>query len=206
MNMRTLISTTISLSVLSVSLLSIDSFAQGHPPGGKRGPAHGERMTIQERLDTDGDGILGLEEFSTSTAGKASRHFDRKDADSDGVLSLEEFSTSGRHGRHPSPDSLDTDALELCMKEILGYELPERPESETAFGAADTDADGWVNVDEFLAANDLRTEERFAEIDEDGDWALTDAELGAYGEEKRERRDAHRTCVAEQMDEDDILN
>ena len=45
------------------------------------------------------------------------------------------------------------------MEEILGYELPDRPDSAAAFDEVDTDDNGSVDWDEFLAAGELLAEE-----------------------------------------------
>ena len=163
-------------------------------------------MTLLERLDSDADGVLSLDEFSERNADKAQRHFNKKDADGDAVLSMDEFSATGNHRRRPNLDSLDTDTLDLCVQEILGYGLPQRPDSETVFAAADANSDGSVDLDEFLLAGDVRAQERFAEIDSDADAQLTSDEIDAHQADRHEERDAHRTCVGEQLDEDNLLS
>lgn len=196
---NTLITTAVSLCLIGTTLVSMDSFARG-------GAEQSSRMTLLERLDNNGDGVLTLDEFSVINADKAERGFNRKDADDDGQLSLEEFSTSGHRGRHQETDSLDLNALTTCMEDILGYDLPTRPDSETAFAEADTDADDSVDLDEFVSAGELRAEERFAVLDADEDGQVTAEEVEAAQADKQERRDARRTCVAEQVAEQDVLN
>ena len=207
---KTLITTAVSLTLMGATLVSMDSIARGPGgPGGhaaRGGPPQAERLTLLERLDVDGDGVLSLEELSAGSSDKAERHFDRTDGDGDGLLSLEEFTAAGPRGHHPGIDELDPAAVEVCIEEILGYELPERPNSEAAFTMADTNLDASVDLDEFLAAGVLRAAERFAEIDADGDSAITSEEMEAFRVEQEKRRDAHHTCVTEQLDASDILN
>lgn len=198
---KTLLATAVSLSLLGGTLVSTDGFARGGKGGGP-----GERMTLLERLDSNGDGVLTIDEFSASNAAKAERTFNHKDSDGDGLLSLEEFSATGGRRGPGHLDDLDEDALALCMEEILGYALPERPDSATAFDAADSNADGSVDLDEFVAAGDLRAEERFAELDGDSDGEITSEEMDAFQTVQQERREAHKTCVAEQLDAADVLN
>ena len=170
---KRLIATAVSLSLLGATLVSIDSFARGGRGGGTDQP-QGARVTLLERLDNNGDGVLTLDEFIVRNAEKTERRFNYSDIDNDEVLSLEEFSTARARRRHlKNPDGLDMDALIQCMEEALGYELPGHPDSDTAFATADTNADGSVDLSEFQVAGELRAEERFGEIDSDGDDQLT---------------------------------
>jgi Ca2+-binding EF-hand superfamily protein len=202
---KRLITTAVCLTLVGTTLVSIDSFARGGRGGG-HGQSHGVRMTLLERLDSNADGVLTLDEFSARSAERAERRFNKKDTDGDGLLSLEEFSVTGPRRHHRNLDDLDTDALILCVEEALGYELPERPDSEAAFTASDTNADKSVDLEEFLAAGDLRAEARFAEIDSDSDGEVTSDEIEAYQAVLQERHDAKRSCVAEQLDLEDMLN
>jgi Ca2+-binding EF-hand superfamily protein len=202
----------VSLSLLAAPLISVDAFAHGGK-GGKRPNRQPPvvRMSLLKRLDTNGDGILTLDEFSSRNAKRAKRLFKRLDQNGDSALSLDEFSVAGGpggdHGGPGGPgDDLDQNALELCMEEILGYELPQPPTAEEAFAAADTNEDDSVDLEEFLAADDARAAERFAEIDGDSDGGITKEEIKAYRATEKERHKAHRTCVAEQLDVEELLN
>ena len=199
------LTTTASLALIGATLINVEAFARGGEDG-RRGHSDPVRMTLLERLDSDADGVLSMDEFSDRNADNAQRHFDKKDVDGDARLSLEEFSATGNHRRRPNLDGLNTDTLDMCVQEVLGYELPERPDSETAFAAADENSDGSVDLEELLLAGDLRAEERFADIDSDGDAQLTSDEIDAYQTDRHEQRDAHHTCVAEQLDEDNLLS
>lgn len=199
------LTTTASLALIGATLINVEAFARGGDDG-RHGHSDPVRMTLLERLDSDADGVLSPDEFSDRNADKAQRHFNKKDTDGDALLSLEEFSAMGNHRRRPNLHGLNAEALDLCVEEVLGYELPERPDSETAFSAADANSDGSIDLDEFLGAGSQRAEERFADIDSDADAQLTSDEIDAYQEDRHEQRDAHRTCVAEQLDEDNLLN
>ena len=195
------LTTAACLTLVSATLISTDGFARGGEDG-----RHDERKTLLERLDGNADGVLSQAEFSDHKTESTIRHFNKKDGDSDGLLSLEEFAASGKHRRHQKLEELDSGALALCAEQSLGYEFPERPDPETAFVETDLSSDGSVDLDEFLTAGDLRAEERFASIDSDGDAQLSNDEIEAYQAIQKEQRDARRSCVTEQLDEDRLLN
>ena len=199
------LTTAASLALVGATLINVEAFARGGEEG-KNGHSDPTRMTLLERLDSDADGVLSLDEFSEHNADKAQRHFNKKDADGDAVLSMEEFSAAGNHRRRPNLDGLDIDTLDLCVQEVLGYGLPQRPDSETAFAAVDANSDGVIDLDEFLLAGDVRAQERFADIDSDADAQLTSAEIDAHQADRHEQRDAHRSCVGEQLDEDNLFS
>ncbi len=91
--------------------------------------------------------------------------------------------------------------MNCAWKRLWGYELPYRPDSATAFDEADTDDGGSVDLDEFLAAGELRADARFAEVDGDVDGEITGDEIDAYQALRQERRgEARKTCVAERLD------
>lgn len=198
---KTLLATAVSLSLIGSTLVSIEAYARGGKGGGP-----GQRLTLLERLDSNSDGVLTIEEFSVSNAEKSERIFNRKDSEGDGTLSLQEFSATGGRRGPGNQDDLDESALVLCMEEILGYTLPERPDSVTAFEAADSNDNYTVELEEFVAAGELRAEKRFSELDGDSDGEVTNEEMAAFQAQQQERREAHRTCVDEQRDEEDVLN
>ena len=199
---KTLLATAVSLSLIGSTLVSIDSFARE----GSKGNGYGASTVLLAFLDRNNYRVLNIDELPADDAYKAVRRFNYKDSNRDRVLSLEEFSATSGRGRPGVPDGLEEDALELCMEQTLGYELPDRPDSATAFYEADTDDDGSVDLVEFVAASEQRAEARFAEIDADADGRITGDETAAYQALRQERREARRTCVAESLNIDGGTN
>ena len=72
--------------------------------------------------------------------------------------------------------------------------------------AGHNDDGKYVDLEEFLAAGDLRAAQRFADIDTNDDQQLTSDEIDAQQAARKQQRDAHRACIAEQLDEDNLLN
>ncbi len=67
---KTLLATAVSLSLIGSTLVSIDSFARDG-----RGNGHGAHMTLLERLDSNNDGVLTIDELPASNADNAERRF-----------------------------------------------------------------------------------------------------------------------------------
>lgn len=199
-----LITTAASLTLISASMLSVEGFARGEK-GSRHGDSEESRLTLLERLDSNADGILTLDEFADRNAQSDRRHFNKKDSDDNAQLSFEEFSSVGKHRRRPKAEDFDAESIDACVAETLGYQVHQRPDVASAFADIDTNTDGAIDLEEFLAAGDLRAEQRFAEIDVDGDAQLTDEEITQYEVILGEQRRAHRTCVREQLEEDSLF-
>ena len=78
---------TITVLALAVAGLSAAAFAQ-EPGQGKHGARGEAPRGMMQRIDTDGDGRITLEEFKVPQE----RRFAMLDADGDGVITPEEFS------------------------------------------------------------------------------------------------------------------
>jgi Ca2+-binding EF-hand superfamily protein len=161
------------------------------PPGGA-GPNPGKTaLGMLQRLDTDADGSLSLDEVLVGRAAEAERHFARIDTDGDGLLMPGEGS---RRHRHHGAD-IDNEALRECLGERL-EELPEPQADPSArFEAADTDGNGLLDLDEFVAAGAAEASARFARADQDGDGRLGREELGAALRRHAQAAQALRECL-----------
>lgn len=170
--------------------------AQGQPPRGEhremRGPGRPNSARMLRRLDTNGDELISLEEFTANRTGNYARMFERADRDADGVLSKEE---SRPRRRGPAQD-IDTAALRECIADQGGLAELE----EDRFAAADKDGDGVLNQEEFFMQLEQRAFDQFARMDTDDDGQLNSTELAPNMEERREQRRIVRECINEQID------
>jgi len=162
-----------SLEELESALSEIPSGAQGPsgpPPGGP--PPSGGQMDASEAssslissLDTDGDGVLSIEETDLSE-----ELFAEIDSDGDGVLAQEEVETfmsenaPDAAGTAPPPPPSGVDS-EQAASDLLS--------------SLDTNSDGVLSIEE----TDL-SEELFAELDTDGDGYHSTEEIQAAMEDK----------------------
>jgi Ca2+-binding EF-hand superfamily protein len=194
--------------VASVALLVAVSFAQGPGRGeGRKGEGGlalrvfdtngdgqiGERewLSVFEKIDKDGDGILSKEELEESRREAREearkRMFERFDADGSGTISREEF---------PGPDErfagMDTNSDgELSPEEtkdaaVKMRGMRERQAGRWMLNRLDADASGTISKEEFPWSD-----ERFALIDENGNGEISPEELKAAAAKRREMMEEH---------------
>jgi Ca2+-binding EF-hand superfamily protein len=143
-----------------------------------------------ERLDTDDNGLVSLDEFTNRGRGdRRGRGLrDRNDAD--------------RADRRARPDAAEIDrtALTVCVRETVADFAPRAAVSlEDAFNVIDSSGDGQLSLAEFSAAQEARTLEQFDRIDGDGNGFVTAAEITARGEAQWNlRQQVVQACVREQ--------
>jgi Ca2+-binding EF-hand superfamily protein len=172
------------------------------PPGSDRaGDRRGGARRLQElmAMDADKDGRVSREEYKGRVA------FDRLDADKDGFLSREDFQARARAETEARFKERDKDGDGKVAR-------AEFPGTDDAFKALDRDGDGSITLAEMQAGPSGRgdrapgkaplrgdkngdgkvtrdefpgTDDAFKALDQDGDGAITAAELGKAGRPKK---------------------
>jgi Ca2+-binding EF-hand superfamily protein len=123
---------------------------------------HSPRLSMLERLDQDGDGLISLEEFNAGDRVPGMRMLDRADADGDGAVTREELQAS-----------IDLAAEE--RRERIEQHMEQR------FDALDEDGDGMIMRTELL-------EQAFSSLDANGDGFISEAEAQQARDRRRHRR------------------
>jgi hypothetical protein len=185
-------------------LTSNQGFAQER--GHKGDPA---RKAVKQfnRLDTNDDEQLALEELSTSIQSKAENKLINKDSDEDGFLSFEEAST----------DQTDlsgiADEIVQCVtdtKTESGNENIIVPETEKflspqdKFSNADTSGDSLLDLAELQAAASEKVSHTFVTMDIDENALISLDEFLAYKQQRQATRRATKSCVDELLDDEEI--
>ncbi len=208
------------IPVLILLLSTTSLVATAEPQGKGKHKARGDRhhgnpeMKVERifrTLDIDENGVITVDEFLAKPLRKAERQYNRIDADDDGLISLEEFlavhnDRNDRRRDRREDLEIDVDELKACIAERLGTEIPERPDRETAFSQIDTNADGFVDLGEFVTAKTNSASDKFDRIDTNADGGITPEELIASMESHKERREIKRACIEEQQDLDELLD
>lgn len=140
MTSKTVTRSVLALATAALSISALAGSIQAAEPEARdeRGP--GSRML--HRHDTDGDGLVSLQEFQAVGA----QMFSRLDADGDGRISAEELATAG-HG----PGRADREQRAGARREGVREERVARMQQhrERRFAQMDADGDGEVSRAEF---------------------------------------------------------
>lgn len=169
---------------------------RGKPTRGElrdgRGLGRQNEGRMLRRLDTDGDTLISLAEFTANSTANYSRQFDRADSNDDNFVSAQEF---GPRRRGPAQD-IDVALLRECIADKGG--LPELEEDR--FEAADSDGDGVLSQEEYFMHLEQRAFDQFARMDADADGQLSKDELVNNMEGRHEQRRIVKECIGEQID------
>ncbi|WP_281556795.1 hypothetical protein [Thalassomonas sp. RHCl1] len=163
-----------------------------------------------DRLDTNADTVLSLDEMTAAAESKAAKMLTRKDSDEDGLLSLEEFQ-QGRNGVIADYSDLADDIVECVaglQEENADIVVPDADNflsPEDKFDALDTSDDGFVDGDELAVAKVAKATERFTSLDTDEDGSVTEAEYEAAKVSRSATRQAVRECIADLSAEDEAV-
>jgi Ca2+-binding EF-hand superfamily protein len=165
---------------LAVTALALALSGMTAVAGAAEDQERGRDSRMLQRIDTNGDGIVSLEEFQTA----GNDAFQRLDADADGRIDREEFAAAhrGRHyhqhrgdgerGQGPAGKPADPPSEEQRAERMARMEQVRA----ARFESMDKDNDGAVSESEF---HELRMA-HFKARDADQDGALSGDELAAH--------------------------
>lgn len=153
---------------------------RGEGRGGFRGmdaEARAERISARAaeefaRLDTDGDGMVSLEEFEAGMQARAERFSERRQSRADRMEQRAESRGEARqHGMRGGPRA-EQRGMHRQMRQMMreGMSLEDfsglmQERAGARFDRLDADGDGEITRDEFLASADARAERAFARME-----------------------------------------
>jgi Ca2+-binding EF-hand superfamily protein len=183
---------------------------RGPGAAGQRGGPPPERFI--ERHDTNADGRVSESEFVDDRLQNVDDQFEHRDTNGDGVISLEEHEAPralpARPGRGPRPDvadrparpEIDRDALTACIrKTIADFEPRFDDELEDIFDNVDKNGDDKLSLAEVSAAVEARARELFDHIDASGDGYITEDEVEAQFQAQLQVRRVTQDCIKAQL-------
>jgi len=153
-----------SIAVVSVLALGLTSAALAQP---HRGDHDVDPQRVIDRLDSNGDGGLSIDEFREPPSAWA--RFDGADSNEDGMVTLEEIQSRIDEVSAEMGERAEARFVEMDLDGDGAVTEGER--KQAMFNRVDTDADGLITADELAAAREAARERR-----------------GERGERRRERR------------------
>ena len=153
-------------------------------------------------VDSNEDGLISKEEFLTKKLEKAALRFDKIDSDSDNLISLDEFK-SAIHSHWD--ESIDRDQLRSCIEAELDIELAALISIEDKFSTTDSNADGFIDMNEFTASNTVIANNKFDIVDVNNDESITKREMAEALVQLHTFRIVRNNCLQQQQDLSDIL-
>lgn len=200
----------LTTSILLSSVLVATAAEAQKRPRGDANLTTEERLQLRfDRLDSSGDAVINLDEYTANTDTKAERRFNRKDADSDGLLSLEEATTT-RRGTAPDFSDIAEEIVECVTDAAASNELIIVPDATRfqspadKFAAADSNSDGSIDLEEAQANALAKATEAFNNMDSDSDTFVSFEEFSSANESRRATKEAIRDCIEELTDEDEV--
>lgn len=154
---------------------------EGAAAPGRKARHEEMKAHMLERLkaaDTDGNGMISREEANARLP-RLARHFDRIDTDQDGRITMQEFEAAmkGLHRRHhDAMKHLDKDGDGLISHD----EAQAAPRLAKHFDEIDTNKNGFLSKDELVAARTRMKDAIFARIDTDADGRISRDEAAPF--------------------------
>jgi Ca2+-binding EF-hand superfamily protein len=179
------------------------AFEGGRGPGpgamrGRGGFRRGPAFERQlERMDTNDDDKVSEDEFVDFRLASVDEIFERRDRDDDGLISLEENERPGRPDRPNRPEP-DREEVIACVRETIADFAPDADmDLEERFENVDSDGNGSLSLGEVSTALETRAHETFARIDADDDGFITREELRTHHQAQLDARRVVRACMQE---------
>ncbi len=202
---NSLILATVITSTAVISMSQAHAFERGGQRGGERGTGG------FERIDTNQDGQLSLDELTAPALSKVEKRLTNKDIDEDGFLSFEEFQQT-RNGTMTDLSDI-ADEIVQCVSDIKtetandDITVPSTDKFMSPadkFSAIDTSADNLISLEELQAKVTDKVAAAFLIMDQDADGFVSEAEFDAAKAKNRATKSAIRQCVDE-LSSDEIV-
>lgn len=186
-----------ALSLTLTAILSTSLYA--HPQGGHPG----KRAMMQfNRIDSNQDQLLSLQEMLEGANQRAQMRFSRKDADQNGLLSFDEATAE----RTPRDLSAIAAEIVLCVTDIqaeTGNEDIQIPDidrfisPEARFEQVDSNADDFIDLEEATAKAQEKATSHFNRADSDASGEISLKEFMSAKKQGHTTRRAIGTCIEE---------
>jgi Ca2+-binding EF-hand superfamily protein len=147
-------------------------------------------------MDANDDAAVSEEEFVEFRLSRLDELFERRDRDDDGLISLAENEGEDEGRNRPGRPEFDRDEVIACVRDTIADFAPNADmDREQRFEDVDTDGNGSLTLAEVSASLATNAHEAFARIDADVDGFITSAELKARHQAQLNVQRTIRRCV-----------
>lgn len=160
------------------------------------------------RVDTNEDGELSLDELLASISTKTAKVLEHKDTDDDGFLSFEEATSKRTRDFSAIADDLVTCVADAKIESgndlIQDLNADKFLSASDKFANTDTSGDEHLDAAELEAAQTAKITQMFESVDTDDSDSISEEEYNLHKQQRMETRKAIKTCVESLTDENDI--